>query len=121
MSLEVSEIATPELVSETAASGERIAVRFVGSAEAVTLDDLTAYLHAVHRAALVSGATEVTIDVRGLEFMSAACLRSMLGWMAELQRSPRYVARFVSDAKRPWQRRSLESLASFGGPLVRLE
>jgi hypothetical protein len=121
MTLDVSEIATPELVSETESNGDRIVVRFVGSAESATFDDLTSYLEAIHRAALESSAGEVVVDLRALEFMSAACLRSMLAWMSEVQRDPRYVARFVSDSKKPWQRRSLLGLASFGGALVRVE
>jgi hypothetical protein len=121
MMTEVSDIATPDLVTETELEGQRIAVKFVGSAEAVTLDDLTTYLEAVHRAALETNAGEVIFDVRSLEFMSASCFRSMLAWMSELQRSPQYRARFVSDEKKRWQKRSLQTLASFGGELVCIE
>jgi hypothetical protein len=121
MTLAVLEITTPELVSETTVHDERIEARFVGSAEAAALHDLTRYLESLHRAALASGATEVVLDLRALEFMSASCLRSMLGWMGDLQREPCYVARFVADAKRPWQRRSIQSLAWFAGELVRTD
>ncbi|MDF2693331.1 MAG: uncharacterized protein K0S65_1714 [Labilithrix sp.] len=120
MSIEVSDIATPELVSETGTSGDRIEVRFVGSAEAVTSDDLKTYLGAIHRAALSSRAAEVVLDLRALEFMSAACLRSMLAWVSDLKERPQYLARLVSDARKPWQGRTLQGLATFGGDLVQL-
>jgi hypothetical protein len=120
MSIDVSDIATPELVSETGTNGDRIEVRFVGSAEAVTYDDLTTYLGAIHRAALSTRAAEVVLDLRALEFMSAACLRSMLAWVSDLKENPQYLARLVSDARRPWQRRTLQGLATFGGDLVQL-
>ncbi|MBX3220152.1 MAG: hypothetical protein KF795_06495 [Labilithrix sp.] len=120
MSGEILEIATPDLVTETEPKGDRITVRFVGSAESVTRDDLAAYLTAIHELALETKAVEVVFDLRALEFMSAACLRSMLAWLCELERAPRYVARFVPDGKSHWQRRSLESLASIGGEVVRL-
>ncbi len=121
MTSEIHEITTPELVSETALGVERIDVRLVGSAEAGAQRDLTTYLEAVHGAALERGVTEVVVDLRGLEFMSAGCSRSMVVWIDELQRAPRYVARFVSDAKKPWQRRTLESFVAFAGTLVRLD
>jgi hypothetical protein len=121
MTVDVPDIATPDLVSETATDGDRIEVRFVGSAEAVTSVDLAAYLEAIHRAALAGNAAEIVLDLQGLEFMSAACLRTMLAWVAEVHRSPRYVARLVSDLRRPWQRRTFESLAEFGGESVCLE
>ena len=118
---EISEIATPDLVTETDVTGARIEVRLVGSAESVTRDDSNAFLKAIHRVALETNAREVVFDLRALEFMSAACLRSMLAWMRELESTPRYLARFVSDSKRHWQRRSLESLASIGGDRVRID
>jgi hypothetical protein len=120
MSTEVIEIATPDLVSETVVRGDRIEVRFVGSGEAVTLFDLAAYLEALHRFALDTAANEIAFDLRALEFMSAACVRSMLAWMAELQRTPSYVARFIVDPRKPWQGRTVQTLASFGGDLVRI-
>ncbi|MBN9166350.1 MAG: hypothetical protein BGO98_44720 [Myxococcales bacterium 68-20] len=121
MSEEISEIATPDLVTETDVTETRIEVRLVGSAESVTRDDLTAFLQAIHRVALESNVQEVVFDLRALEFMSAACLRSMLAWMREVESAPRYLARFVSDSKRHWQRRSLEGLASIGGERVHID
>ncbi|MBX3262990.1 MAG: hypothetical protein KIS78_22950 [Labilithrix sp.] len=121
MSREVREIATPELVTETEVRSGRIGVRLVGSAESVTREDLAAYLKAIDGVAVETEAAEVVFDLRALEFMSAACLRAVLAWLLEGERSPRYVARFVSDAKNHWQRRSLASLASIGGERVRID
>ncbi|MBX3198053.1 MAG: hypothetical protein KF894_07895 [Labilithrix sp.] len=121
MSQEIREIATPDLVTETEVRSGRVGVRLVGSAESVTREDLCAYLQVIDSVARETQAAEVVFDLRALEFMSAACLRAMLTWLLEIERSPRYVARFVSDAKNPWQRRSLASLATIGGEHVRVD
>ena len=121
MTVEVSDIATPDLVTETDVDGKRIEVRLVGSAEAFVVGDLIAYLDAVHRVAVEADASEIVLDIRGLEFISAACLASMLVWLRQLQRGPACRPRFVWDAKKHWQRRTLDSLVTFAGELVRTE
>ncbi|MBX3213040.1 MAG: hypothetical protein KF850_13470 [Labilithrix sp.] len=121
MSEEICEIATPDLVTETEVRSGRIGVRLVGSAESVTREDLAAYLKVIDGVAREAQAAEVVLDLRALEFMSAACLRAILTWLFEVERSPRYVARFVGDAKNHWQRRSLASLAMVGGENVRVD
>jgi hypothetical protein len=132
------DITTPELVTETEAEAEgtRIAVRFVGTADGLTYDDLTTYLDELQRAALESNAHEIVFDVRALDFMSASCLRSLLAWLGELNKpavraasgrgeldrsSPSCHARFVSDARKEWQRRSFEGLAAFDGEHVHID
>jgi hypothetical protein len=117
----VSDIATPDLVSETLEAGERIHTSFIGSAEGAACEDLATYLESIHEVALASGTTEVVIDLRAVEFMSASCLRSMLAWLDHLKRSPRYTARLLADAKKPWQRRTIQSLAAVAGDRVRID
>jgi hypothetical protein len=120
MTLDLREIKAPELLTLTEADSTRIEVRLVGSAETVSIDKLNTYLEDLHRVAIEEEIGEVVFDVRALDFMSAACFRSMIAWVTLLQRTPKYRARFVCDSRRRWLRRSLENLASFGGELVRI-
>jgi anti-anti-sigma regulatory factor len=113
---QIRDIVTPELVTETVLDdASRIEIRFVGNADGLTESDFTTYLDDLHRVALESKVKEIVFDVRALEFMSASCLRSLLGWLGRLERTtPRYVVRFISDTRKHWQRRSLELvLASY--------
>lgn len=117
----MNEIVTPELVTETvffeSASRLRLEVRFVGSADGVVESDLADYLDRIHQAALESDIGEVVFDVRGLEFLSASCLRSILACLKRLHRArvdddgrPRHLTRLVSDIRKQWQRRSFASV-----------
>lgn len=117
----VNEIATPDLVTETRASGKRIDVRFVGCAEPIVSEDLASYLSALHHAAISASVEEIVVDVRSLEFVSAAGVRALLLWVTDLRSGGTYVVRFVVDAKLAWQRRTLGSLESFAGTCVRIE
>jgi hypothetical protein len=126
----IHDIVTPELVTETVLEnneGGRIEIRFVGNADGLTENDLATYLDDLHRVALESKVKEIVFDVRALEFMSASCLRSLLGWLGRLEKAaaseqPRYAARFVSDTRKHWQRRSLELvLSSCNIDVVRIE
>lgn len=121
MMTDVADIATPELVTDTGIDGERLEARLIGCAEPANIDDLATYLVEVHRAALEAHVTEVVVDIRSVEFMSAACLRSLLAWIDERKRVARYRTRVVWDAAQPWQRRSLQNLVSSAGELLALE
>lgn len=121
MSSEVFDIATPDLVTETTVDATRVEGRLVGCAEASTLDDLTVYLDAIRRAAVATKSTEIVLDIRALEFMSAACLRSLLGWMAESQRAVVCPLRVVWDPTCAWQRRTLRPILSSQGAPVFLQ
>jgi hypothetical protein len=121
MTTEIPDIATMDLVTETAVDASRIRVRLVGCAEPVNLDDLTAYLDAVRRVAVETQAAEIVLDIRSLDFMSAACLRSLLVWLGESQRKSTYLTRMEWDPSRAWQRRSFRHLVSAGGEVLRME
>lgn len=121
MTFEVTEIATPELVTETSVGAARLDVRFVGSGEGAAERELGSYLDAVHRAAVAATATEVVVDLTAVEFISASCLRAFLAWVGELHRTRSYVVRFVPDERKAWQRRTIEAIAFCGGDCVRID
>ncbi|HVH48174.1 MAG TPA: hypothetical protein VM925_37830 [Labilithrix sp.] len=121
MRLEVTDIATPDLVTETAMDARRIEARLVGCAEPVNFDDLTTYLEAIHRAAAEIDAGEVVLDIRSVDFMSATCLGSLLAWISESQRRSQFSTRVVWDPTKPWQRRSLQNIVSTRGELLRID
>jgi hypothetical protein len=121
MTIEVTDIATQELVTETSVGGDRIDVRLVGSGEGNAEGELSCYLDAVHRAALDARVPLVVVDLRAVEFISATCLRAFLQWVGEVQRTRGYLVRFVRDQRKAWQRRSAEAIAFCGGDCVRIE
>jgi hypothetical protein len=113
--IEAIDVVSPELVTETSVDAACVEGRLVGSAEAANLDELTRYLEAIRRAAIAKKVSEVVLDIRSLEFMSAACLRSMLAWIGDGQRGSQCATRIVWDPLLPWQRRSLKSILSTRG------
>ena len=96
----IREIATHELVSETQRVGNATHVRLVGCADAQTLADVREYFRDL------AVGPELVMDVRSLEFVSASCLSVFVRFVAASGVS----VTFVTDARRPWQRRTLDGL-----------
>jgi len=117
---ELDEIATPELVTETEPTDASITVRLVGSAEGATRDSLARFLSGLHATALALPCVEVVVDVRAVDFISASCVHALSDWLADVERAGAYHARFVVDARRPWQARTLQLVAGTFGDFARL-
>jgi hypothetical protein len=82
---------------------------------------LASYLPLVHSSAVTMRITEVVVDLRELEFMSSGCFKAFVTWLVaiqELRTAPRYRIRFLSDARKTWQARSLQALSCFAVDLV---
>jgi hypothetical protein len=93
-----------------------------GTADTSAAEAVAAFLDEVHAEARKIGAREVSIDLRKLEFMSSACFKSMIAWLAHLETEPEpYAVRLRSDPTKHWQARSLAAIVALAGGLVRVD
>jgi hypothetical protein len=99
--------------------GRSVRVLMTGTADLRSQTALESFLTALHRETTAVAADEVTVDVRGLEFMSAACFRLVVSWVSKVDEAGRpYRIAFLAKSERQWQRRSMEALTSFAGSVV---
>jgi hypothetical protein len=99
--------------------GRSINVLLSGTADLRSQTALESFLAALHRETMAVAADEVKVDVRDLEFMSAACFRSIVEWVSKVDDNARpYKINFFANRERQWQRRSMEALSSFAGGFV---
>ena len=117
----LSDVVTSDLVTETELEGARLAVRFVGCVDGSTLEEVRVFLAAMHGAARAASAVEVVMDLRTLEFISASGLGVLASWLGDVKRTSSYAVRFLTDARLPSQRRSLEPLAQLDRSSVCVE
>ncbi len=106
---------------ESSLEGRTVVTTFTGVAELNVVDQLASLLHALHERAGELGVEQVVVDFSQLEFMSATCLRSFIGWINQLQELPsskQYRIRFVANPDQPWQRRSVHALKCFATELI---
>ena len=77
----------------------------------------------VHRAACSSGAAEVVLDLRGLEYANAAAWRCIVLWLRRLHvdASARYCLCIRSQPSYQWQRVAIPSLLIFGKDRLRVQ
>jgi len=98
-----------------------LGIRLVGFGEDLGRAALAALLAAAHEAAMQRGAEAVEVDLRELKFLSAACFRVLVAWLAEVAEAPegkRYRVRFVENPFARWQHPSLSALAAFAPSVV---
>lgn len=120
----ITDIDTAELKTETDWRDADVTVRMMGSAETGAMREMEAFLKRLHDRLVSSKRSEVTIDIRSLEFMNSSCFKAFVSWIDRLQDTPddtRYRVRFVYDEHKHWQSRSLGALAGFAVDLIRLE
>jgi hypothetical protein len=126
----LEDLSTPDLhgsvtVQEaTADKASTLTVCLIGSAEASSTEPLQHYFSRVHQAALDGKVSDVCVDLRGLEFMTSACLKQFLTWFRHIESLPtddRYKVRLLGSKKRPWQGRSLHAIVAFCVDLISVE
>ena len=114
----------PELSARTAVDGSKIHLHFIGTADARATDLMGPLLTSVHAEAQKIRAQQVTVDFRQLDFMSSSCLKAFVTWIGtvrELGVEQRYRMRFVGDATKYWQRRSLDALRGLASELIEVK
>jgi hypothetical protein len=101
------------------AEGRCVRVAMSGTADLRSQLALDNFFTSLHRQSVATAAEEVKVDVRSLEFMSAACFRLVVEWLCRVDEAARpYRVSFLANPALPWQRRSMEALFSLGGGLV---
>jgi hypothetical protein len=99
--------------------GRSVRVGLTGTADLRCQLALDNFFTALHRQAMSAAADEVNVDVRGLEFMSAACFRLVVEWLCRVDEAARpYRVSFVANRARAWQQRSMAALSSLAGGFV---
>ena len=109
---------------ETSFDGRSVVVTFAGVAELNVVDPLSSLLRALHERARALAVEQVVVDFSKLEFLNAACLRSFISWINQLQELPadqQYRIQFVASPDQPWQRRSVHALKCFATELISIE
>lgn len=101
----------------------RIVAKLTGTADQAIAVELGEAFRAIHVAVANGGITEAVLDLRGLEFMSSACIKALLTWIGDIQDlepDRRYSLELVSSAAHHWQKRSLNTVRCFATDLVRV-
>ncbi len=122
--IELPTLQSEELRAETSHDESGVLVRLLGTAESASMKALDGFLKKLHAEAVGHKVSEVTVDLRQLEFMNSSCFKVFVTWIGELEgveRERQYKIRFLSDENKHWQRRSLGALGCFNVDLIRVE
>ncbi|HWO26602.1 MAG TPA: hypothetical protein VNO30_48065 [Kofleriaceae bacterium] len=117
------EIREPDFVAEVAQT-DPLELRLSGSADMSTKVPLEALIQRLHGQLKAQGLGKVRVDLRQLEFMSAASFTALVGWLSLINELPperRYRIQFQSNPLIRWQRRSLGALSCFATDVVAVE
>lgn len=82
---------------------------------------LNPFVDAVHERAVRAGETEVSVDLKDLEYCNSSGFKSFIHWIRRIKELPedrRYKLRFLTSTERKWQRSSLLALTVFAEELV---
>jgi hypothetical protein len=120
----ITNIATPELSTETIVGSADLTVRMSGTAETNAMTEVDSFLRRLHERALTDKVRQVTVDLRSLDFMNSSCFKAFVSWIDRLQGTApdaRYNVKFIHDERKHWQSRSLGALAGFAVDLIKVE
>ncbi len=82
------------------------------------------FVDAIHDEVVKSGAKEVYVDFRDLEFCNSSGFKSFIHWIQRIQELPeaqRYGLKFLASSARKWQRTSLLALSCYGVNTVTIQ
>jgi hypothetical protein len=123
--LSMLEVSTKELsVHATRVDIDRIQLAMSGTAETPAYDALMTLVRRLQAETHERRPSEVVVDLRGLDFMNSACLKTFVTWLGELREadaSAQYAVRFLFDRNKHWQRRTVGALKCFAPTLVTIE
>jgi hypothetical protein len=102
--------------AHSSADATHVTIVLQGTADTRVSGSLELFLTEVHRQAIEVHAQQAVVDLRQLEFMNSSCFKGFITWLSMLQalgQPARYSVRFLSNAARHWQKRSLTALRCF--------
>jgi hypothetical protein len=113
----------PDCQGDARVEGAAVLATLQGTADFNVQEVFDRVLREVHETALRTGATEIRLDVRKLEFVASACLKRVATWLASLTtaRTAPYRVVFLSNPRVSWQRRSLLPLQNLAAEFVSIE
>ena len=123
MRLRVPDVDDPSFVAEVALRPAPV-LTLHGSADSTVTAPLGVLLGELHGELLACEATEVVVDMVGVDFMIASCVTGFLTWIETLQELPpaqRYRIRMRTNASISWQKHGLAALSCFDTELVKIE
>jgi hypothetical protein len=112
------------LTAESEVTDDGLAVRFRGSADITTQEQLKVFLKKMHEEVLRRHGRRVAVDFVNLEFMNSSCFKTFLTWIHEVQNvrpEQRYQVTFFSNESLHWQKRSLNALRCFAVDLITIQ
>jgi hypothetical protein len=110
--------------AEASIAGRHMEVALSGTADLMVKGRLDRFLHSLHAEAQRRALSQVSVDVRRLEFMNSCCLASFVWWIGTVHEQPaeaRYHIVFLSSPTIYWQGRSLNALAGLGGDIISVQ
>lgn len=97
-------------------------LKLIGSADNATAAGLARLFDDLHVDLLGKQATQVTVDMRDLDFLGTACIKELLGWIEKLEDlAERYTIKLRSNPTIAWQRTTLPALSCFDTALLTVE
>ncbi|WP_437281527.1 hypothetical protein WME90_13510 [Sorangium sp. So ce375] len=109
--LSVDPVVTDSFGIEPALRDDTLSVKLTGTGDMAASTPLSRYVKALEAEVLRLSVSTVEFDVRGLCFMSSSCLKAFVSFICGLVgHGLKCRIRFVTDARRTWQRRSLKPL-----------
>ena len=98
-------------------------VKLEGNGDLAAQPALAAFVPQVHGEAIARGASRVTVDLRGVEFMNSSCIKELVSWLQLLldTETERRYRILLLQGPQHWQNRSLQVLRAFAGDLVDIE
>ncbi|WP_437592780.1 hypothetical protein [Sorangium sp. So ce1000] len=109
--LSVDRVVTDSFGIEPALRDDTLSVKLTGTGDMAASTPLSRYVKALEGEVVRLSVSTVEFDVRGLLFLSSSCLKAFIGFICSLLgHGQKCRIRFVTDAQRTWQRRSLRPL-----------
>jgi hypothetical protein len=114
---------TDGLGTESERRGSVVHARMRGVAQEANKPQLDAFLVRLRTEGGAAPTEEIRIDIRGMEFMSSACLKCFVNWIIELRSAEPapYHLVFVPSPTAYWQARSLRALCALASDLVTID
>lgn len=122
--LNVPAVSTADFQANALHDAAGVSVRLTGNADVRVMAPLDAMLRTLSAELERLSVPEVVVDLRNLQFMNSSCFKSFVTWLGqvqELEPEKQYRIRFLSDANKHWQKRSLSALSCFAVDLVKIE
>jgi hypothetical protein len=120
--LRIQPISEKGFTAEAVLDGDELAVRFAGTADLTVKTMMDSFLCQAHAEMCRGdlGATTVSVDISGLEFINSSCLMTVVTWITTVHEMAmdRYPISFHFKPSRNWQTRTVKVFEHLGQSFV---